>query len=326
MPKDDSTSRASMTQHAGGPPAASWSQQTQSSIFRIPAPLKRVFDRFPLVQYDENDLPLRAPKERGQHVLHVFTTEKDAKDGRPSFNPGCLKWQAYLNFSGIEHRLVPSSNHGSPSGILPFLQPAVPSKESKDAPAAVPSNKLTKWTKTQSSTSVEESEDLRYEAYASLINNALRKAWVCLANRPESNHANSNQLYQLYLHPANSALVHSLYVAPCSSNSFVQIAISHQLREAAESELAKASFSSTISEADIMRDAASALSALSELLGQEQWFFGQKQPSMLDASIFAYTHLILDESLQWGENELARQVSQHQNLVAHRERILNQFF
>jgi hypothetical protein len=34
----------------------------------------------------------------------------------------------------------------------------------------------------------------------------------------------------------------------------------------------------------------------------------------------------LDESLQWGENELAKHVSQHQNLVNHRDRILNQFF
>lgn len=75
-----------------------------------------------------------------------------------------------------------------------------------------------------------------------------------------------------------------------------------------------------------MRDAANALSALSELLGEDQWFFGQKQPSMLDASVFAYTQLILDESLQWGENELAKHTSQHQNLVNHRDRILNQFF
>jgi len=93
MPKDDTPSRASMTQNAGGPPAASWTQQQQSSIFRIPAPLKRVFDKFPLVQYDENELPLRAPKDKSQHVLHVFITDKDAKKGRPSFNPGCLKWQ-----------------------------------------------------------------------------------------------------------------------------------------------------------------------------------------------------------------------------------------
>jgi metaxin len=98
------------------------------------------------------------------------------------------------------------------------------------------------------------------------------------------------------------------------------------LQAAAASELAKSSYSSTICAADIMREAANALAALSELLGEDQWFFGQKQPSMLDASVFAYTQLILDESLQWGENELATYVTQHRNLVNHRDRILKQLF
>lgn len=130
----------------------------------------------------------------------------------------------------------------------------------------------------------------------------------------------------MYLHPSNSALLHSLYIAPCSSNNFVQLAIAHQLRDAAQSELAKSSFSSTISEADIMRESRNALSALSGLLGKDEWFFGQKQPSMLDASIFAYTHLILDGGLQWSKNELATQVLQYQNLVDHRDRILIMYF
>ena len=89
------SSRASMTQKAGGPPAASWTSQQQNSIFRIRAPLKRIFDKFPLVQYDENHLPLRAPKDKSQNVLHVFTTEEEAKSGKPSYNPGCLKWQVW---------------------------------------------------------------------------------------------------------------------------------------------------------------------------------------------------------------------------------------
>lgn len=105
MPKDDTPSRASMTQNAGGPPAASWTQQQQSSIFRIPAPLKRVFDKFPLVQYDENELPLRATKDKSQHVLHVFTTDKDAREGKPSFNPGCLKWQVWTMDNGQTRRI-----------------------------------------------------------------------------------------------------------------------------------------------------------------------------------------------------------------------------
>lgn len=63
------------------------------SIFSIPPPVKRVFDEFPLVTYKENELPLRAPRSRGVHVLHVFTTKKEAESGKPSFNPACLKWQ-----------------------------------------------------------------------------------------------------------------------------------------------------------------------------------------------------------------------------------------
>jgi len=63
------------------------------SIFSIPPPVKRVFDQFPLVTYDANDLPLRAPRGRGEHALYIFTTRDDAKAGKPSFNPACLKWQ-----------------------------------------------------------------------------------------------------------------------------------------------------------------------------------------------------------------------------------------
>ena len=233
--------------------------------------------------------------------------------------------QAYLNFSGIKYKVVPSSNHGSPSGILPFMQPAAAAKDSSAASDAVPSNKLRKWATAQSSTTIEESEDTRYEAYESLVSNALRRAWVSSNDRficPIS--TNGSQLYQLYLNPSNSDLVHNLYVAPCSSSAFVQIAISNQLQSAAASELSKSSYSSVVSEADIMREAVSALRALSELLGNDQWFFGQKQPSMFDASIFAYTQLILDESLPWGDNKLAEHVSQHHNLANHRDRILSQ--
>jgi metaxin len=87
-------------------------------------------------------------------------------------------YKAYLNFSGVAYQVVPSSNHASPSGMLPFLQPAATARDMSNAPDAVTSNKLRKWAQAQSPASVEESEDLRYEAYASLVSNALRKAWV----------------------------------------------------------------------------------------------------------------------------------------------------
>ena len=62
-------------------------------LFAIPPPVKRVFDKVPLVTYEANELPARAPRDRGENVLFVFTTEDDAQNGRPSFNPSCLRWQ-----------------------------------------------------------------------------------------------------------------------------------------------------------------------------------------------------------------------------------------
>src|ERR1700761_426845 len=73
-------------------------KQRTVSIFAIPAPLKRIFDQFPLVTYTANELPLRAPRWREDNVLHIFTTTEDAESGRPSFNPSCLKWQVCVQF------------------------------------------------------------------------------------------------------------------------------------------------------------------------------------------------------------------------------------
>lgn len=91
-----------MAMPAGDPPPARpaskdakpVSSKQARSFFEIPPALKRIFDRFPLVTYAENELPLRAPsRESDEHVLYIFSTAEDVKNGRPSFNPACLKWQ-----------------------------------------------------------------------------------------------------------------------------------------------------------------------------------------------------------------------------------------
>ena len=75
-----------------------------------------------------------------------------------------------------------------------------------------------------------------------------------------------------------------------------------------------------------MRDAEEAFNALSTLLGQDEWFFVQQKPGLFDASVFAYTHLILDEGMGWGENTLAEQLKRYGNLVQHQERITKMYF
>jgi metaxin len=79
-------------------------EKSKSSIFDIPPPLKRLFDRFPLVLYPANELPARAPRDRSQHALYVFTTPKGAVLGAPSYNPSCLKWQVCFSLR-VTHRL-----------------------------------------------------------------------------------------------------------------------------------------------------------------------------------------------------------------------------
>lgn len=75
-----------------------------------------------------------------------------------------------------------------------------------------------------------------------------------------------------------------------------------------------------------MQDAKDALAALSTLLGSGDYFFGAAKPALFDASVFAYTHLLLDDGLGWKTNELGNALSTFENLVEHRERILKLYF
>ncbi|KAK5746826.1 phosphatidylserine decarboxylase [Elasticomyces elasticus] len=267
MPNDDTTEEQAKDKRS-----------LYDTLFSIPPPLKHIFDRTPLVTYAANELPSRSPNNRSRNVLHVFTSPGDARDARPSFNPACLKWQTYLKINGIDFTTVESNNHASPSGSLPFIIAG-------ETGEVVAGNKLKRWIATQKKgEKTKEVEDVRYEAYTSLLDHRIRRAW----------------LYQLYLHPSNASLLHDLYIRPCSSNPFVQMTISHQLRTAATSEMLKSNPSSspshpTIDEAEIMRDAEEAFAALAELLGGREWFFGVEKPGLFDASVHAYLELLIGE-------------------------------
>ncbi|KAJ4372626.1 hypothetical protein N0V86_007988 [Didymella sp. IMI 355093] len=300
-----------MSQETGNadPSARRRQQQTASrSIFDVPAPIKQLFDRFPLVTYPINNLPQRAPHERNTPTLHIFTTENGALKGAPSYNPACLKWQAYLKFSKIEFQVAASSNHASPSGALPFLLPTQPDTLKPVQP--VPSGKLQRWTMNNSETAIEESGDLRYEAYLSLLDHRIRRAW----------------LYSIYLSPNFTSIAEPLYILPTSSNPFVRLTIARELRIAAEKELLK--FSSIISAETLHNQAEEAFTALDSLLGDNQWFFGADTPGLFDASVFAYTHLLLDDRLGkgWLDVRLRDTLMSRQHLIAHRSKILETYF
>lgn len=136
------------------------------------------------------------------------------------------------------------------------------------------------------------------------------------------------QLYQLYLQPPNTALLHTLYITRTTSNPFVQWTLAHQLRRAAETELLRSFSTPTIAERDILHQAGEAFAALSTLLCEDEWFFGHSQPGIFDAGVFGYTQLLLDAGLRWGAggNALGEMVRGYGNLVRHREQIARLYF
>lgn len=128
----------------------------------------------------------------------------------------------------------------------------------------------------------------------------------------------------LYLdHDNFEAVARRLYVHPTTNSSVVRSALGVQLQQAARDELLKTS--RYIEWADLEGDAGSAFEALSSLLGEDENFFGRPTPGLFDASVFAYTHLILDTGMGWKHNRLAQLLQRHPNLVQHRERLLGFF-
>ena len=76
----------------------------------------------------------------------------------------------------------------------------------------------------------------------------------------------------------------------------------------------------------IHQESDKAFAALSELLGDDEYFFGGKKPGLFDASVFAYTNLLLDEGLDWRDTRMADGLRGYRNLVAHQKRIRKTHF
>ncbi|KAI1084977.1 hypothetical protein F5B20DRAFT_520458 [Whalleya microplaca] len=276
-----------------------------SGWFTIPAPLARLFKTFPLLTYPPNELPARSPSARDVPTLYVFISDQDALRGLPSFNPSCLKWQTFLKLAGVKFRVTPSSNHASPTGALPFLlPPSTPNGPTSHRP--IPSNKLEQYAIEKGTFNTPEVRSSRLEAYESLLDHRIRNAW----------------LHSLYLSQPNSALLSHLYVAPVSTSQVVRASVLYQLRHAAEAEILRSTGTRTVDSRALYKGAREAFEALSTVLGSEPWFFDSPDPSLFDATVFAYTHLILDDKLAWEDRRLADILTEFPNLAKHRARIL----
>lgn len=290
--------------------------------FTAPAPIRTLFKQFPLHTYDSQPLPTSScppPSASGSKPrLYVFSrSDAEAARGIPSYNPSCLKWQTLLRIAGVDVCLVRSSNHASPSGALPFLIPTgeakVPLTGDKIAAfAALASPSSSTSSKKRDSSRKEKKESSskkldpnapRLAAYQALISQRIRPAW----------------LHALYLVPENDDVLSSLYLP---SSILLRVPQRMALRDAATAEILKTTRRTGAVDAKHLRTIArEAFAAFSTFLGEDEWFFGEDAPGVLDAELFAYTHLILDEAMGWHDLELAKIVLEFENVVRHRDRL-----
>lgn len=287
----------------------------------LPEPIKRIFAKFPLLTHAANARPSRSPQCYDKLCLYIFADRGRAARGATSHNPTCLKWQTYLKIQGIDFHTAASSNHAAPEGALPFLIPAsLPHERDGERPrSSIGCSKLRAWVDAQDKKEESKQDQSHAPTHAALIDHRLRKAWMC----------------QLYLDPVNfDAVARPLYIDNTSTNIIVQTVSAHQLHRAALLEVGKTTARDQ-SVVTIMDEAKEALSALSTLLGNDQWFFAShataekeaRGAGLFDAAVFAYTHLLLDgKTMRWRNNELGDALRSHANLVEHRDRILHKYF
>lgn len=102
----------------------------------------------------------------------------------------------------------------------------------------------------------------------------------------------------------------------------MRLALSRSLQAAALAELLTTSLN--ISPERLYADAEAALAALSELLGDDKWFFGAEKPGLFDASVFAYTYLLFG-GLEWVEVGI-KERGRWENLRRHRGDVVVRYY
>lgn len=148
--------------------------QATNRWFAIPAPLRSLFKLFPLTTYAPEALPHRSPSaSRPRPRLYIFANESSEL----SYNPSCLKSQTLLRIAGVDVDVVPSNNHASPSGALPFIL--------TEGGRPVTAERIAGFAREESGRALRQGPEGKFEAYRALISQAVRPAWVCPLPEPK---------------------------------------------------------------------------------------------------------------------------------------------
>ncbi|PHH66960.1 hypothetical protein CDD81_5312 [Ophiocordyceps australis] len=266
-----------------------------------PSPIRSVFRRFPLRLFSPEALPSEARCDRPQLFLYTNRSDSD----RPGFTPSCLKWQLWLRICGIRVEIRSSNAHASPGRSLPFVVPAMSDSQS---PNPIPSSLIAAYARNHSSYNEPQIPSLRFETYLSLFESSIQPAW----------------LYTLYLVPENACLVAVLFMP---RSHIIHPHLLRQLRLDAHQSIISLSRHYRYSAQLLLNNATQAFLALDKLLGSSAYFFDAPSPTIFDATVFSYTHLILpNSSIHWPQNPLRPSLDKCHNLQRHRRLLYSRYF
>ncbi|RIA88955.1 hypothetical protein C1645_773609 [Glomus cerebriforme] len=211
-----------------------------------------------------------------------------------SFDQECVKWQTFLKFGKFEFETKRSNEPlMSPSGKLPFLMLSTDDVLVDDA---IEKHVYDSYSENLGSLTNE--QEANSQAYIAFADNKLRNAL----------------LYYLWCEPANELMTHKKYVGHYAKP--LDKVLFHKYKNLAVKELLTRK--PVLDKEEIYQEADEALQAISTVLGDTDYFFGSRLPTIIDAVIFSYIHVILNIPL--------RRVKVPPNLLKYSERIYNDYF
>ncbi|KIY73262.1 hypothetical protein CYLTODRAFT_387329 [Cylindrobasidium torrendii FP15055 ss-10] len=280
----------------------------------VPLFARKLLAPFPLYTYPPN-----TPKRYASCHATLWIYPPLSKDGVLSADVECLKWQAYLALRGVKGLRIRTDV--DPQGCLdvrlPSLQapldPSTPGTAGDDNLDLHAAHHIPAW----ADAVLNQSEDA-LEGYKTESDRDESQAWIALL---EGNiHAalmlaqpTSSLLYRIFMFDTTvSRPIESYMAPPLPPRAGLLSLLPPQALAFLGPRIPKDAIESRY------RDA---IAALSDRLGTDQWFLGSKNPTPLDALLFAYLYCIL--SLR-SDSSIRAEVTRRVNLVAWENRIRSQ--
>ncbi|KAH9956610.1 hypothetical protein BC827DRAFT_1261765 [Russula dissimulans] len=273
----------------------------QRPLLAVPVPLAKLFSYFPLKTYPPST-PVKTPIVNPLLWIHPPHPSVPGNEGVLSADIECLKWQAHIALRGVRNVSVrwDISQDGALEGRLPNLQ--IPSERlggellaAQDIPTWIDENfgTLDDLEGYKDTESRDESH-----AWIALLEGDVHAA-LALAQPPPSFFYQT--LLQLPPSTTQRPIETILTTPPAPLSGFSSLLTPYGARLSPNAIVAR------------YRDA---IAALSERLGQQEWFLGSPGPTALDAAAFAYLHVLLH-----AEDDLRIEVARRANLIHWERRI-----